>query len=169
MGWIDSRRFFCEGSVNPSTVIYRYFDARSGKEIGERIGLEFTWSPDNSEIANYGNVPHFMDWDLKSDSLEIGKHNYPRDNDGDRHLFHSGITWSSDNKKVAIVDHRLKKNAYYLVVVSVTGTVFERKLQWNKKAEDEYPPERDFQLQWKGSKLIVTPPDGSKKEEIVVR
>jgi hypothetical protein len=171
IGWIDARRFFCEGSINPSTVIYRYFDAISGKEIGERYGSDFTWSPDNLKIANFGNVPHFTDWNLKSDSLEIGKHRYPKNDDGERHLFHSGITWSPDSEKVAIVDHQIKKSAYHLVVVSITGKVFECRLKWNSadKEKDEYPAERDFKLQWNGNKIMVAPPGGGIDEEILVR
>lgn len=51
-GWIDSTRVYCEGTFNPSMVIYRWFDAMSGKEIGESFGSEFTWSPDRTTLAN---------------------------------------------------------------------------------------------------------------------
>ena len=76
-GWIDSARFFCEGSINPSTGIYRWFDARTGKELGEAGGSQFTWSPDRTELAHFGNVPHFTDVDEKSDSLEVGDYTWP--------------------------------------------------------------------------------------------
>ncbi len=162
-GWIDSNRFFCEGTINPSTGVYRYFDAKSGRELGERIGLGFTWSPDLTQIANFGNVSHFSDWDRKSDSLEVGKYHYPEGgwNDKDRHLFRSSITWSPDSRRAAIVDHRISDNGFYLVAIAAaTGKQFIWRLRFNETGEDEWPAQHDFTLEWSGKKVTVRLPSG---------
>jgi hypothetical protein len=163
-GWIDSTRFYCEGSSNPSMGIYRYFDAQSGREIGERVGSEFTWSPDNSRIANFGNVPHFSPSEYKSDSLEVGKYRYPSGgwNDKESHLFRSGISWSPDSLKAAVVDHRGSDNRFYLVVVSAkTGKQFLKCLNYEEsEGHDDWPAPHDFSLQWDETKLTISPPRG---------
>jgi hypothetical protein len=166
-GWIDSSRFFCEGTLNPSTGIYRYFDAKSGQELAERIGSEFTWSPDLSKIANFGNVPHFGDWDHKSDSLEVGNHRYPDGNDSGRHLFRSGIAWSPDSRKIAVVDHVYYGDADGFRVVAMradTGLQLLCELKYHETNKDKWPAQHDFSLEWDGTKIIVEPPAGETEE-----
>jgi hypothetical protein len=162
-GWIDASRLFCEGSSNPSTGVYRYFNARLGQEIGERVGSEFTWSPDISTIANFGNVPHFMDWDRKSDTLEIEKYRYPDKENGIRHLFRSQIAWSPDSRWAAIVDQECYQHAcgFRLIVVrSKTGGQILCGLKYHEMDKEEWPGKHDFSLEWKETKIIVGLPSG---------
>jgi hypothetical protein len=51
-GWIDSTRFFCEGTINPSTGVYLWFDAKTGKELGEAPGrrVYMVAGPDHTGI-----------------------------------------------------------------------------------------------------------------------
>jgi hypothetical protein len=154
-GWLDNSRLFCEGSINPSTGIYLVFDARSGRELGEFAGGPFVWSPDQSHIASYGNVPHFSAPEGKSDSLEIdGKCLYPREGDHERHWFHSELTWSPDSRKVAVTDNRQTDGSLWLVVVSVDGQTVQRKLPWVLPGT-EWPPVHDVSLQWEKGAIIV--------------
>jgi len=167
-GWIDSKRIYCEGSLNPSTGVYLYYDARPGRQMGERWGNEFTWSPDKSKIANFGNVPHFSDWDRKSDSLEIENYKFPKEEGTERHIFRSAIYWSPDNKKAAIVDHQLQKNAFFLIVISAeTGEIFMRQLKYNETVKDEWPGNLNYLLKWNGAQIIAHTPAGA-AEEIVL-
>jgi len=155
-GWIDSTRFYCEGSVNPSLLVYRWFDATSGKELGETYGGEFTWSPDHKTLANFGNVPHFMAAEDKSDSLDVGTHVWPSEGDPDRHLFRSSLSWSPDSKFVAVVDHQcLKGKGLFLEMVeAATGKRTEHRPPWPDEA-DEWPPDHDFDIEWTAAQVIV--------------
>ena len=155
-GWIDPGRFFCSGSINPSTGVYLFYDATTGKELGERLGTEFTWSPDGSQVANFGSVPHFLDAESKSDSLEVGKFVYPGGPDGERHRFRSEILWSPDSRYAAVIDHRCRKqNAFYVIVMeATTGKWSEYKLHWSGEPE-EWPPELDFAFRWNGNRIVV--------------
>lgn len=157
-GWIDSTRFFCEGTLNPSLGIYLWFDARTGREIGEDIGGPFTWSPDRTELAYFGNVPHFTEIDAKSDSLIVGQHTWPPESSSDheQHWFRSNVLWSPDSKTVAIVDHqRRNRKAFYLEIFdSKTGERTEHKLQWADEA-DEWYPAHDFDIHWSASQVTI--------------
>ena len=157
-GWIDSSRFLCEGTMNPSTGVYRYFDARSGRELGERIGLGFTWSPDNSRIANFGNVPHFGDWDRKSDSFEVENHRYPDQDNDVRHLFRSRISWSPDSGNAAILDQQCYGNACgfrVIVIRAGTGGQILCNLKYHDTEKAAWPAKHDFLLEWNGTKITV--------------
>jgi hypothetical protein len=157
-GWIDSSRFFCEGSLNPSTGVYRWFDARTGKELGEALGTQFTWSPDYTELACFGNVPHFSDVDAKSDSLNVGAHTWPPESppDPEQHWFRSDLSWSPDGKSVAIVDHqrRIRKAFFLEILDSKTGKRTEHRLQWPDEVDDGYP-DHDFNIEWTASQVAV--------------
>ena len=157
-GWIDSTRFFCEGSLNPSTGIYLWFDARTGEELGEAGGTQFTWSPDYTELAHFGNVPHFTDVDDKSESLNIGAQTWPPEfpPDPEQHWFRSDLSWSPDSKSVAIVDHqRRNKKAFFLEILdSKTGKTIEHKLQWPDEV-DVWDPDHDFKIEWTSSQVTV--------------
>jgi hypothetical protein len=157
-GWIDSNRFFCEGSINPSTGVYRWFNARTGKEIGETYGSEFTWSPDRAVLANFGNVPHFSDDAEKSDSLEVGAHTWPVAATGndEQHWFRSEISWSPDSKYAAVVDHqrRIRKAFFLEVIDAKTGTSTEYKLQWPDEPDERYP-NHNFGIRWNAGKVTV--------------
>src|ERR1019366_7468205 len=154
-GWIESTRLFCEGSINPSTGVYLVFDAKSGRELRELFGNNFVWSPDHSLIANFGNVPHFSSVEQKSDSVEIqGKRLYPDEKDTEQHWFRSELVWSPDNRSVAVVDHRRKQGALYLVIVGVNGRNSEYKLRWQIPLE-EWFPNLDFSVRWGGHHATV--------------
>ncbi len=157
-GWIDSTRFYCEGSGNPSMGIYRWFDVTSGKELGERIGNEFTWSPDRKTLANFGNVPHFIDVDAKSDSIEAGGRTWPSDPSRDReqHWFRSGLSWSPDSRFVAVVDHQRRVRKAFLLEIldSKTGAHSEHRLLWRDEA-DEWYPSHDFSIEWTATQITV--------------
>ncbi len=156
--WIDSNRFFCEGSINPSTGVHRWFDARSGKELGEGIGSNFAWSPDGRTLANFGNVPHFSNADHKSDSLEVGTHLWPNQSssDSEQHWFRSAPSWSPDSKYIAVVDHqrRIRKAFFLEIVDAKTGERTEHKLRWADEA-DEWNPPLDFVIRWDAGKVTV--------------
>jgi len=157
-GWIDSTRFFCEGSFNPSQEIYRWFDVRTGKEIGETAGSEFTWSPDHTKLAQFGNVGHFWPEDVKSDWVEIGSKTWPANlaHDPEQHWFRSVLTWSPDSKLIAVVDHqrRIRKAFFLEIVDAKTGKATEHKLQWPDEA-DEWYPDHDFIIEWTGNQVTV--------------
>jgi hypothetical protein len=155
-GWIDSKRFYCEGSINPSTGIYRWFDATAGKELGERGGSEFTWSPDGMALANFGNVPHFMDVELKCDSLEFGAKTWAPEGDKEQHWFRSAVSWSPDSRFVAVIDHqrRVKKAFFLEILEAKTGAHRELKLQWPDQA-DEWYPDHDFDIEWTATQVTV--------------
>jgi len=154
-GWIGATRLFCEGTINPSTGIYLVFDAKSGRELRELAGSNFVWSPDQSKIANFGNVPHFSAVENKSDSLEIeGKLVYPSVESAEQHWFRSEPVWSADSRRVALVDHRRKQNAVYLAVAAVTGNNSAYKLPWQVPLED-WPPDLDFSVRWEGKRVVV--------------
>ena len=157
-GWIDNTRFYCQGSINPSTGVYLWFDATTGKELGEALGDDFVWSPDHRALANLGNVPHFSPADSKSDSLEVAGHVWPPagSSDGEQHWFRSDLSWSPDGKYVAVVDHqRRKSKAFYLEIIEcATGKAIEHKLHWADEA-DEWPPDHDFAIHWSAAEVTV--------------
>jgi len=155
-GWIDSTRFFCDGSLNPSTGVYFWFDARTGKELGEALGTGFTWSPDHTELAYFGNVPHFTDVDFKSDSVNFGTHRWPESPDSEQHWFRSDLSWSPDGKSVAVVDHqrRNKKGLFLERLDSKTGQMTEYRLQWPGEV-DEWAPDHDFKIEWTAGQVSV--------------
>jgi hypothetical protein len=154
-GWVDNARLFCEGTINPSSGIYLVFDARTGKELLERVGNRFVWSPNRARLANFGNVPHFTDVEDKSDSLELqGKLVYPRAGDTNQHWFRSLPVWSPDSRAVAVVDHRRRQNGFILVVVTAAGRASEYPLEWKTESE-EWPAPLDFELRWDGPRIVV--------------
>jgi hypothetical protein len=155
-GWIDAARFYCEGSINPSTGIYRWFDATTGRELGERGGSEFTWSPDRKTLANFGNVPHFMDLEFKCDSLEFGEKTWAPEGEKEQHWFRSHLSWSPDSKFVAVVDHQRRvRKAFYLEILDAkTGAHTEQKLSWPDEA-DEWFPDHDFDIEWAAAQVTV--------------
>jgi hypothetical protein len=157
-GWIDSKKFYCQGTINPSTEVYRWFDAETGKELGEDIGSEFTWSPDFTTLAHFGNVPHFTPEEYKSDSIEVGGHAWPAEGvpDGEQHWFRSSLSWSPDSKFVAVVDHqrRLKKAFFLEIVEAKSGKRAEHKLEL-RDDDDEWPPDHRFQVLWSSDAVTV--------------
>lgn len=155
-GWIDAARFFCEGSGNPSLGVYRWFDARSGKELGEAIGTGFAWSPDRRLLANFGNVAHFTPDDSKSDSIEAAGHAWPPAADREQHWFRSELSWSPESGFVAVVDHQRRiRKAFYLEMLDCrTGKVIEHKLRWPDEL-DEWVPDRDFEVRWTADQVSV--------------
>jgi hypothetical protein len=156
-GWIDNTRFFCEGSVNPSSGVYRWFHAISGKELGEAIGTQFTWSPNKTVLASFGNVPHFTEVEYKSDFLVVGKRTWPRDEAAkEQHWFRSPISWSPEGKQVAIVDHQRRvRKALYLETVDVeSGEATEHRLKWPGDTQN-WPPAHDFKVEWTKTNIIV--------------
>jgi hypothetical protein len=167
-GWIDSNRFFCEGNINPSNGIYRWFNARSGRELGEADGTQFKWSPDRAVFAHFGNVPHFSDVADKTDSLDVGAHTWPvgPEAGSEQHWFRSDLSWSPDSKCVAVVDHQRRvRKAFFLEVVDAKSSKrTEYKLKWPDEA-DEWYPNHDFGIQW--STGIVTVRRGSTQQSFV--
>ncbi len=161
-GWIDSARFYCEGTINPSTGVYLWFDARSGQEPGEAIGAEFTWSPDHTKLAQFGNVPHFSEVEEESDSLVVGAYEWPPSSIPEQHWFRSDLSWSPDSKYVAVVDHQRRINkAFFLEVLNCsTNERAEMKLNWPDEADDWYPP-HDFSVEWTRDQVIVRRADVS--------
>jgi hypothetical protein len=154
-GWIDNSKLFCQGSHNPSLGIYLVFDASTGRELYELLGSEFVWSPNGKYVANSGNVPHFSDWETKSNSLDLGgKQVYPADRDPDIHRFRSELTWSPDSRYLALVDQRKKQDAIFLVMVTMNGTIIEHKLRWQEPVGD-FPAETDFAVQWEPERVSV--------------
>jgi hypothetical protein len=153
-GWVDAARFYCEGSFNPSGLIYRLFDARTGSELAERGGSGFTWSPDLRRLANIGNVPHFSSDEEKSQSVEIeGEELFPRVGARVRHRFRSGLTWSSDSAALAFIDHR-DDRSLHLVVIRVSGGVSEYLLRWREDM-GEWPPDRNYFVKWTGALVEI--------------
>jgi hypothetical protein len=153
--WIDNARLFCEGSINPSTGVYLIFDATSGRELREYIGSHFVWSPNHSSIASFGNVPHFMAEETKSDSREIdGRLVYPREEDRRRHWFRSEPEWSADSERVAFVDSQDIRGALFLIVLSPSGQPAEHPLPWQIPAGD-WPPPQDISVRWDGNQVVV--------------
>ena len=166
-GWVDDARLFCEGTINPSTAVYLVFDARTGKELEERIGLRFTWSPDRKRMAHYGNVPDSSDVNDKSDSLQVdGTEGYPSDDDRGTHWFRSPLAWAADSRSVAVVDHRRSQGDFVLAVVSISDRVVTYPLAWKPELED-WPPPKDFALRWDGTRVVVT--HESREQSVVVR
>ena len=154
-GWVDSTRLFCEGTINPQYGVYLVFDARSGRELLELIGTGFVWSPDHSRIADVGDARDLGAVSDNSNSIEIeGEPRFPSEKDTDLHWFRSELVWSPDSRYIAVVDLRQKQGPLYLVVVGVTGSRFEQKLQWQEKAED-WPPDLDFSVRWAANQIIV--------------
>lgn len=165
-GWADSTRLFCEGTINPNYGDYLVFDARSGRELRELIGTGFVWSPDHSWIADVGDAREFGTVSENSSSIEVdGKPIFPSEKDTELHWFHSGLVWSPDSRGIAIVDHRQRQGALYLVVVGVTGSRFEHKLQWQQKAEN-WPPDLNFSVRWAGNQIIVA--HGARTQTVVM-
>ena len=154
-GWLDDTRLFCQGTINPSTAIYLVFDAQTGRELEELDGSDFVWSPDLKRLANFGNVPHFMEVENKSDFLVIeGRPAYPNADDREQHWFRSLPVWAPDSQAVAIVDHRRRQNTLVLMIATVTGKVSEYQLGWTVELE-QWPPLRDFDLSWDGTRIVV--------------
>ena len=160
-GWIDSTRLFCEGTIDPDNGVYLVYDASSGRELRELIGRGFAWSPDRSRIADVGDGRELGAVDERSDSIEVeGKAVFPSAQDTQPHWFRSGLVWSPDSRYIAVVDQRHREGSVYLVVVGVAGSRFERKLQWQDKAED-WPPELDYTVVWAEGKTIVKHGEGT--------
>jgi len=154
-GWVDSTRLFCEGTINPNYGVYLVFEARSGRELRELVGTGFVWSPDRSHIADVGDARDLGTVSDNSNSIEIdGKLVFPSEKDADLHWFRSELTWSPDGRYIAVADFRQKQGSLYLVVVGVTGSRFEQKLQWQGKAV-EWPPDLDFSLRWAGNQIVI--------------
>jgi len=154
-GWVDATRLFCEGTINPQYGVYLVFDARSGRELRELIGTGFVWSPDRSRVADVGDARDLGAVSDNSNSIEVeGKPAFPSEKDTDLHWFRSGLVWSPDSHYIAVVDLRQKQGALYLVVVGLTGSTFERKLDWQEKGGD-WPPDLDFSVRWAGNQIVV--------------
>jgi len=165
-GWVDATRLFCEGSIGPNVGVYLVFDARSGGELRELGGTGFVWSPDHSRIADVGDARDLGTVSEESASIEIdGKPVFPSEKDTEVHWFRSGLVWSPDSRHIAVVDYRQRQGSLYLVVIGVTGSKFEHKLQWQEKAED-WPPDLDFRVRWAGGQIIVT--HGEKTQTVVM-
>ena len=132
-GWVDSTRLFCEGTINPNYGVYLVFDARTGRELQELIGTGFVWSPDRSRIADVEDARELGTVSDNSNSIEVqGKPVFPSEKDSDLHWFRSGLVWSPDSRYIAVVDLRRNQGSLFLVVVGVTGSTFEHKLDWQE-------------------------------------
>jgi hypothetical protein len=154
-GWVDSKRVFCQGTVDPGNGFYLVFDARSGHELQELIGTGFVWSPDRSRIADVGDARELGTLTENSDSIEIqGKPVFPSGKDTDVHWCRSALVWSPDSRYIAVVDSRQKQGSVYLVVAGVNGIIFEHELDWREKA-GEWPPDSDFSVRWAGNQIVV--------------
>jgi len=155
-GWVDSTRLFCEGTINPNYGVYLVFDARTGRELQELIGTGFVWSPDRSRIADVEDARELGTVSDNSNSIEVqGKPVFPSEKDSDLHWFRSGLVWSPGSRYIAVVDLRRNQGSLFLVVVGVTGSTFEHKLDWQENGGD-WPPELDFSVRWVGAEIIVT-------------
>lgn len=155
-GWVDSTRVFCQGTISPDDGVYLVFDAKSGRELQELIGTGFVWSPNRSQIADVGDARDLGTVNENCNSIEVqGKPSFPADKDTDLHWFRSKLVWSPDSRFIAVVDHRQRQGSLYLVVVGLTGSEFERELQWQEKAGD-WPPDLDYSVRWVGNQIIVT-------------
>jgi hypothetical protein len=165
-GWIDSTRVFCQGTIDPNNGIYLVFDARSGRELHEIIGTGFMWSPDRSRMAAVGDARDLGAVSENADSIEVqGKPVFPSAKDTELHWFRSGLVWSPDSRYIAVVDHRQKQGSVYLVVVGVTGSTFEHKLDWQEKPGD-WPPDLDFSVRWEGNQIVVA--HGGRTQTVVM-
>lgn len=128
-GWVDPARVFCQGTINPNDGVYLVFDAQSGRELQELIGTGFVWSPDRSRIADVGDARELGAVSDNSNSVEVdGKPIFPSEKDPDLHWFRSELVWSPNSRYVAVVDLRHRQGSLYLVVVGLTGSTFENKL-----------------------------------------
>lgn len=154
--WIDASRLACQGSINPSTLVHLVFDASTGRELHQFFGLEFAWSPDGRTLASRGNVPHFMDWNEKSDSLEVnGKRVYPPANATGRRLFRSALSWSPDSLRIAVVCQNVGQRAVSLLFADPSGIVTERNLPWPPGNSSEFPAPAGFTITWQGRTAVV--------------
>lgn len=154
-GWVDSAMVICQGTINPNDGVYLVFDAKSGRELRELIGTGFVWSPDRSRIADVGDARELGAVSDNSNSIEIeGKPLFPSEKDTDLHWFRSELVRSPDSRYVAVVDLRQKEGSLYLVVVGLTGSTFEHKLDWQDNGGD-WPPELDFSVRRAGKQIWV--------------
>jgi hypothetical protein len=89
--------------------------------------------------------------------LNVGTHTWPIYPNPEQHWFRSDVSWSSDGKWVAIVDHqRRNRKGFFLEILDrKTGQRREYKLQWPDEV-DEWPPDHDFDIKWTASQLVVS-------------
>lgn len=99
LGWLDERRVWIEGHVNPSASIFYVWDVERGKLIEERWGTWFAPSPDGKHLAWLEHVPHGAPYKprLYIDDKAI----YPRKGESGRI---SHVTWSPDGRRLGFLE-----------------------------------------------------------------
>ena len=118
--WIESGRLAVECHINPSLEEYFEVDVVGGRTTKDLLGYWFERSPDRQKVAHVGWIPHFAPAYAKSNSLQIdGKTVYPAGDGASRdaslaerrgavyvgiHDFHSGLSWSPDGTRVALLE-----------------------------------------------------------------
>ncbi len=128
LDWIDSNKIGVEGSMDPSTDVYRMIDLTSGKEIKSYFGAKFVWSTTKTNIAMRGWYPQDAPAEIKSDYIQVDEETiYPTDDVREQeimqniiHRFTSYIYWSTNGDQLAVIDviNEVSGISKYLVTVT---------------------------------------------------
>jgi len=123
--WAGPDAIAAECHINPSLSEYVETKISTGQATRDLLGYEFTRSPDGKRVAHVGWIPHFAPPFAKSNYLQIesttiyplprGKHPVAQANPPDVvrnkgltysgiHDFRSGLAWSPDSQRVALID-----------------------------------------------------------------
>jgi hypothetical protein len=116
--WIDNRIVGVEGGINPSIAQLRRFDAFTGRELKDLVGLRFTPCIAAGQVAHTAWVPHFTD-NLEAHSQHVqvdGRDVYDSRHEGEVHTIEA-FFWSEDCSALAFIDEEENGDSETLIVL----------------------------------------------------
>ena len=137
LGWLDDRRIWIEGHVNPSVSIFYAWNVDLEKIVDEQWGTWFAPSPDGKHLAYLEHSPHGAPH--RPRLLVDGKLLYPMRAEAGRI---SNLTWSADGRLLGFVEGAGREQRLITLDTTRNGRVLNRadirgevdELKWNGEA-----------------------------------
>lgn len=173
--WIDNNRLGIQLHMNPSMDYLSLTDVH-GKELRSYLGYNFSWSHNRKAVAHVGHMIHFTDWP-HSEYIQVNDRTvYPLSGPAYGkeakavHSFIPTFAWSSDDRKLALVDEVEGEGAgKFLVIIPVNSPEQSRQFKILPKQSAAintlYP--NGVKLTWQGSTSVtVSTANGEKCKEL---
>jgi hypothetical protein len=138
--FIDEQRIGVECHYNPSTSRYIVIDLGSGNTLASFLGYAFRWSPDRTQLAHVGWIPHFAPPEATSEYLQIGDRTVYAPQKGNEHHDLSPFYWAPDSRHIAFIDRVEIADQQALVVLA--GDKVEAR--WTMPADQKSAQEIDW-------------------------
>lgn len=114
-------RLGIESHLNPSLAYYQVFDLNTHIPVAGYLGYGFLWSPDATELAHIGWIPHFGPPSTQSEYLQIYDRTiYNPQKESDVHVL-SSAQWAPDSRHLALIDRNDTQHTKELIILDIAG------------------------------------------------